>query len=238
MNWWNSAESVDRIAQWVNWCVAIFGFLAAAAAVAAVVLGMRSGELKAEVDRDKDTQAQRLRTRVEEAEAAAADLRANLDEAQRTQRESDKRLAELGQTATAANEAAARAHAELQKHAPRRLTTEQRQKLLSAIRHVSRPDGVFLISTISTDVEASEFASQIKSVLDEAGWRTRLEQGIYDRQPEYGTTVEIQDPAVNPPYAASLHRALLAAGIPAEFILNRNQNPGAVRLFVGHRMRP
>ena len=206
MNWWHSAESVERATSLANWTVAVLGLLAAAAAVIAVVLNSRAAELKAADDAKRESERLALREQVITAETNTRKLQLELSNA-------DRQLRALQ---------------------PRRLTPEQRQTIISALQRVKAPPKPFLIATISTDTEASTFARDLRAAIEAAGWRTEFAEGVYST-PEYDTTVEIQDRAIDPTHAGALHRALVQAGVPADMTLNRHLNPGIVRLFVGHR---
>lgn len=105
MSWWDSAASVERVAGWVNWSVATFGFFAAVAGLCAIVLSARANSLKSIEDAKRAAEQEEYRQRVLAAEA-------QLLESEAKQANAERRLAEVQAQAQAAEARANRAEDE------------------------------------------------------------------------------------------------------------------------------
>jgi hypothetical protein len=118
-----------------------------------------------------------------------------------------------------------------QRQQPRTLDTEQRQRLLNALRGAAPKGPVEVVSVI--DGEAQGYALMMHEILVEAGWPASagVGQAIYFG-PIVGMEIVVgSDPP--PPYAGALQGALRAAGLE---VGGRLENGRAiVELLVGHK---
>lgn len=102
-----------------------------------------------------------------------------------------------------------------ERSARRHLTPKQRALLVAAAK--SEGPGSIWIPSIGSDQEASEYAQQLRSAFDEAGWKTgyaTLQVGA----PIYGLVVTMSPPFTSPskPHEIDrVRRILTAVGMPS-----------------------
>lgn len=92
---------------------------------------------------------------------------------------------------------------------PRTFSTEQRQRVLDALRAAAPKGPVEVVSVV--DGEAHGFALMLLEILREAGWRASgVSQGIYDIR-IVGVEIVVNNPP--PAHAGALQQALRSAGL-------------------------
>ncbi|HVC44736.1 MAG TPA: hypothetical protein VND20_07940 [Candidatus Binataceae bacterium] len=123
---------------------------------------------------------------------------------------------------------------QIQQLTPRRLTPEQKVKILLALPR--QPYSIRITCTMG-DGESFDYASDLMEVLKEAGWTVEdngLSQALFTgKPPPLWITVSSADEV--PPAANALANAFKAAGIAVIGQIDKGLNPTQVGLFVGHK---
>ena len=155
------------------------------------------------------------------------------DKLSTTREELDEKNRELEKTAGEARQKAAEVEA---RQMPRRLTTDQRTKLLSLLS--SEKGMAVTITSPLGDLEARTFAEDLLSVLKEAGWSVDgLNQALYTES-QIGLRIFVKDPSNSPPGAVLLADSLHKAGLQfTVFRVADDFPPLELGLVVGHKPR-
>lgn len=103
--------------------------------------------------------------------------------------------------------------------APRRITPEQRARLVERLR--SANDTVYLVGALTTDPESAQYAQQLIGVLQSAGWRGNVIPTLFQAagQP-LGILIGTFRRDEVSPSARLLLEALLGAGVPDVYFTN------------------
>lgn len=111
---------------------------------------------------------------------------------------------------------------------PRRLTTEQ---AVVIVRHlVGVPKCPVAVGLLGDDMEAKEYACQIKSTLESAGFQTVRFEGFVAFELQRGLTVTAYNSNSNNPSALGIRNAFLAAGIEVTMSTNPNRLDPTIEL--------
>lgn len=163
-----------------------------------------------------------IQTNLERASAAAAIEKQNVSkmmievaEAKRKQAEAEKSLEDM------------RA-----KFRPRSLSPSQRVKIIEALS--AAPTGIVKIEATS-DTEALNYASQFRSLLENAGWTVGRIEPTMMTIPHDGVFIFIKDVKTAPPFAGTLQNALKVAGVEADGKEMAKMQDNAVVLHVGKK---
>lgn len=112
----------------------------------------------------------------------------------------------------------------------RSLTTEQRQKLVSAL---SARSSKGTIDVFGTEAEAGEYAQQLADVFSRAGWKLTSMPNAIIAPPPWPRGLIIQARTQDNQPAGLLQKSLKDIGIDALRELNKDVDPGTVRLIIG-----
>jgi len=227
MSWWSSADTIDRLATGANWGVAVCGFLAAIAGIAAIVLSSRSAMLKATADAQRTAEEQQLRQRVSAAEAL-------LKEAQEKQATAEKRVDEVEAESAAASKAAGEAQRSADEQKPRTLSAQQQDRLISALR--SGPIGDINVQIpLGGGGEIQGLAGILERCLLAAGWRIQNRALIPLANETTGVHLVVQSNAQPPERAVWLQKALREVSIEALGNENGRLAPDQVNLIIARK---
>lgn len=164
---------------------------------------------------------------------------------------SEERIATAQANAALANERAA----QLEKEARNAQLEQERLKSLVAWRQIQpaaadllthslvREIGVATVAYVSNDPEALSYALQFKKVLEQAGWKTRLESRTYSNMPVVGISIPFHIGNTSTPL---LHKAFGAAGIAyrteplptPDMSFSPPDIPGSALIFIGSKPPP
>jgi len=117
----------------------------------------------------------------------------------------------------------------------RRLTELQTTQILHALNDV--PKQAMTVGFFGQDVEAEQFAAQIKKVLDKAGFKVVRLEGFMVFRMQYGLTITAFNSDSSIPTALGIQKAFKAAGLEIKCETNPNRIDPPIALNV-HSKQP
>jgi hypothetical protein len=116
---------------------------------------------------------------------------------------------------------------------PRRLTEEQRTRLLELFR--ANPKGAIGITAVTGDAESIAFGRELAEVLAEAGWQVNFNDVLTFGGTPVGVFIVLRSKENVPVRAIILQKALEQVGISAPAELNPNAPEDSVGLVIGNK---
>jgi hypothetical protein len=185
------------------------GFIAVAIAVAGEVVERKYGHRVEVLDEERYTKTvQDLNTKINAANMVAQAAKNENSEAQKKAANAEK-ISAAAQTA--AEEAQAQAVQLRKQQAPRSLTNEQQQRLISYLSKCL--PGTFEINASVNENDARPYAEQIASVFRNSGWNVKIHDSMFSGSAISGMWLTFHDPQRVPRVAVDVNNGLAAAGI-------------------------
>lgn len=257
-NIWNSSQAITSFLYAAQWTVALAGILALTLTIRknflTAVAQNASNERIALANRQAAEAVQTtaiVRERAERLEhdnlalrhdltaevGKVAALQKDASNAKASQQKVELELAKQGTELAAQRQRAAVAERSLEelrnKLRPRVITSEQRAQLIAMLMPL--PKRPIDIVSVSGDGEATEFANQIASILNDVGFKAGVAQALYGGGDPVGVGIVVKNAATAPPQAIRLQQAFFAIGIPMAGAENSNVAEGAIQIVVGHK---
>lgn len=213
IEWWNSIQAVKSVNSTLTAVFVGLGVLTAIFGVAAWFTTERLARLQEE-------EADRMHHRVETAESEVS-----------SQREAGEQLRErLKSTEATLAEERQKLESVAQAQRPRAISQEASNHLLRSLTAI--PKGPVRVTAIAVK-EAEDFASQIRDLLEKAGWNPGPVNILTMPGLPAGVSLRIANASAVPPHAGGLQRALAEAGIPAQGMPDPHVPHGTVDILVG-----
>lgn len=189
--------------------LASIGFAALVFAVAGEIVGRKYEHRKDFLYDEREADATRqFNAKFEAANAAAETAKAENESAK-------KQAADATKTSIEAEKRARNAQNQTdelrRQQAPRTLTNEQKQKIISYLS--SCPTGAFVINSSINEDDARAYGEQIASVFRSKGWDVKITNSMFSGSDTSGIWLTFQDPNRAPRAVLDLHNALNAAGV-------------------------
>lgn len=200
-------------------------FVGAAAIITAQMVGRRQAELIATVGLDAADANKKAAEAREGTARALADAAAANESASRLEIEAAQQ-----------REKAAKAERELlelqERIRPRRITDEQRARLVELLRKV--PKGPVIVRSVMGDAEGNALAEQIDAIFKVAGWTTDgVTYSAYSGGNPTGLFGAVQSAATAPTHATSIQQVFDAVGIPLPGTENARVPANTLEIVVG-----
>jgi hypothetical protein len=113
---------------------------------------------------------------------------------------------------------------------PRTLTELQTTQILGVLNNV--PKQAMTVGFFGQDVEAEQFAGQIKKVLEQAGFKVVRLEGFMVFRLQYGLTITVFNSDSSIPTALGIQKAFQAGGFKIEYETNPNRMEPPIALNV------
>jgi hypothetical protein len=200
------------------------------------VLMYRAGaKLQEAVKADADARIGEAKGVAETAKTDAAKANENAQAAKLETAKDSERAANLEKQA-----AVARLELEQLKEAtkPWLLSDDKRQALVDKFREIG-PNKV-MITPMVTSASAFEFATQLRSIFKEAGWRVSGESSVAlpgDDEDLFGLKYVVKSDSDKPAYLNPLYNTMLNAGVPVMGAWDDHFLPGDFQIIVGRKPR-
>lgn len=114
--------------------------------------------------------------------------------------------------------------------APRKLTTEQTEAILQSLRNVSKQP--MTVGYYGQDLEAKQYAEQIKTLLESAGFTIVRLEGFIVFSLSFGLEITVYKSCANEATGIGMRDAFQGAGIPVRLEKNSNNMTPAISLNV------
>lgn len=126
-------------------------------------------------------------------------------------------------------------HLKLLQGIPRTLTELQITQILNGLRDV--PKQALTVGFFGQDVEAEQFAGQIKQVLESAGFTVVRLEGFMVFKLQYGLTITVFNSDSHKPTALGIQKVFQSVGLEMEYETNPNRMDPPISLNV-HGKQP
>ena len=141
---------------------------------------------------------------------------------------------EKNKTEAAIEEARGLAKMLEERQTPRSVSAEQRTKFVTALRNA--PKGKLSVySFMNADTGTIQYANQIREMVVAAGYDSGVMVGmsIGGGPIPVGAAIAVRDPAIPPPFAGQVQRALADSGLPMKGITDSSAHPDEVKIIIG-----
>lgn len=217
MEMWNNIDSLKALSHSLMWATAILAIFVALATGIRYYVDRRASELSSQAQR-ADAGIREKSQREREAE-----LKQQLEVAQREQQEASAKLSNIEE-----------------KVKGRHLTNDQRVSFIKYLANVQK--GSVTIAYGSQDAETVSFVEEIRSLLKSAGFsipdRLELALGYTIKTPPPAFIALIVGSGSTPPYALPIQEAFHKIGIEAIGTDGRDiATAGEVKIYVGSKLQ-